>query len=378
MTKEEYRQSCLDVVYLAACAVNGETPDQDRVSGMNLANLYEAAQRHLLGCVTAMALESAGVKDEAFTQARWKAVRKSLTFDTERAAVLDRLEEAGIWYMPLKGSVLKTLYPKTGMRQMADSDILFDPTRADDVRGIMESLGFTTEHFGTGTHDVYHKPPVLNFEMHRALFGPSHDNRFAEYYADVKSRLVKDEGNAFGYRFTPEDFYIYITVHEYKHYSSGGTGLRSLLDTYVYLKKNGDTLDRACIAGELDKLGIADFEAQNRSLALHLFGGEELTTDEEEMLGVFLESGAYGTVPRWAENQVRRRGRAGYLLSRTFPSYKVMVCLYPVLKSLPVLLPVFWIWRLVRALAMKRGTVFIQLKAAFRPVRDAEKRSPES
>ena len=28
MTKEEYRQSCLDVVYLAACAVNGETPDQ--------------------------------------------------------------------------------------------------------------------------------------------------------------------------------------------------------------------------------------------------------------------------------------------------------------------------------------------------------------
>ena len=28
-----------------------------------------------------------------------------------------------------------------------------------------------------------------------------------------------------------------MIVHEYKHYSGGGTGLRSLLDTYVYLRK---------------------------------------------------------------------------------------------------------------------------------------------
>lgn len=210
------------------------------------------------------------------------------------------------------------------------------------------------------------------------MFGPSQDNRFAEYYADVKSRLVKDEGNAFGYRFTPEDFYIYITVHEYKHYSSGGTGLRSLLDTYVYLKKNGDTPDRACIAGELDKLGIADFEARNRSLAMHLFGGEELTKSDREMLEVFLDSGTYGTMPRWVENQIRRRGRAGFLLSRTFPPYRIMAQRYPVLRSLPVLLPVCWIRRIIGALAEKRGAVLLQLKAAFRPVRDAEKRSSES
>jgi len=375
MTKEEYRQSCLDVVYLAACAVNGETPDQDRVSGMNLANLYEAAQRHLLGCVTAMALESAGVKDEAFTQARWKAVRKSLTFDTERAAVLDRLEEAGIWHMPLKGSVLKTLYPKTGMRQMADTDILYDVSRSGDVRAIMESLGFETVSFVDDAyhHDHYYKAPVCNFEMHRALFFPDDQAEIFAYYRTIRERLLPDPDRRYRYHLSPEDFYVYITVHEYKHYSSGGTGLRSLLDTYVYLKKNGDTLDRACIAGELDKLGIADFEAQNRSLALHLFGGEELTADEEEMLGVFLESGTYGTVPRWVENQVRRRGRAGFLawflLSKIFPRYRIMVQRYPVLRSLPVLLPVCWIVRIVHILLTKREEAAHQLKKAFRPIR---------
>ncbi len=376
MTKEEYRQSCLDVVYLAACAVNGETPNKDRVSGMNLENLCAAARRHMLECVTAMALESAGVTDEAFRQARWKAVRKSLAFDTERAAVPDGLEAAGIWHMPLKGAVLKTLYPKTGMRQMADSDILYDASRSGDVRAIMEALGFETVSFVDNAyhHDHYHKAPVCNFEMHRALFSPGAHAEIFRYYRTIRERLLPDPDRRFRYHLSPEDFYVYMIAHEYSHYSKGGTGLRSLLDTYVYIGKKGDELDRACIAGELDKLGIADFEARNRSLALHLFGGEELTTDEREMFGVFLGSGAYGTMPCWVENQIRRRGRAGFLLSRTFPPYRIMAQRYPVLRSLPVC----WIGRLIKALAVKRGTVLFQLKAAFRPVRDAEKRSPES
>ena len=368
VTTEEYRQSCMDVVYLAACAVNGETADADRVSGMNLEHLYTAAERHMLTCITAMSLESAGVKDEAFTQAKGKAIYKAAAFDLERANLLEKLEKAGIWYMPLKGAVLKECYPKFGMRQMSDNDILFDSARAEDVRGIMASLGFTTEHFGTGTDDVYHKPPIFNFEMHRALFGPSHEKRFMEYYADVKSRLVKDEGNAFGYRFTPEDFYIYITVHEYKHYSGSGTGLRSVLDTYVCLKNTGESLDWNYISGELDKLGIADFEARNRSLALHLFGGEELTESDPEMLDYILASGTYGTMEHWVENQVRRRGRGGFLFSRAFLPYRSMVSLFPILKPLPVLLPVCWAVWIIHALITKKETVVYQLKAAFRRV----------
>ena len=148
----------------------------------------------------------------------------------ERAAILEKLEEAGIWYMPLKGSVLKDLYPRYGMRQMADNDILIDASRAEDVKSIMQSLGFTTECFGMSNHDIYHKPPVSNFEIHTALFGLSHEEKIYVYYRDVNSRLIKDEGKRCGWHFTPEDFYVYITAHEYKHFSGGGTGLRSFLD----------------------------------------------------------------------------------------------------------------------------------------------------
>ena len=130
--------------------------------------------------------------------------------------------------------MLKDLYPALGMRQMADCDILFYASRAEEVRAIMEGLGFTAKHFGNGHHDNYYKDPVYNFEMHRALLSTAHDEKLYTYYRDFRPRMVKDEGNTFGYHFSPEDFYIFMIAHENKRFSGGGTGLRSLLDTYVY------------------------------------------------------------------------------------------------------------------------------------------------
>ena len=57
MTREEYRTTAMDVVYLAACAVYGTVPDGERVQAMNLNLLYQVASRHLLTAITAMALE---------------------------------------------------------------------------------------------------------------------------------------------------------------------------------------------------------------------------------------------------------------------------------------------------------------------------------
>lgn len=55
---------------------------------------------------------------------------------------------------------------------MADQDILYDSSRQNDVMNIMLGLGYSAESIGKSHHDVYHKPPIFNFEMHTALFGP--------------------------------------------------------------------------------------------------------------------------------------------------------------------------------------------------------------
>ena len=64
-------------------------------------------------------------------------------------------------------------------------------------------------------------------------------------------------GDGFEKHLSQEDFYLYVTSHEYKHYSAGGTGLRSVLDTYVYLQKAAPDMDY--VTAEAEKLGMAEF-----------------------------------------------------------------------------------------------------------------------
>ena len=109
MTEEAFVLAAKEVIYLASCVVNGELPDRDRAAGMNLHHLFAVAHAHQMTAITAIALEKAGVKDEAFTQAKGKAIRKNASLDIDRSALFARLEEEKIWYMPLKGAVLAGL-----------------------------------------------------------------------------------------------------------------------------------------------------------------------------------------------------------------------------------------------------------------------------
>jgi len=209
--------------------------------------------------------------------------------------------------------------------------------------------------------------------MHHALFGPSCERSIVEYYQEVKSRLIQNDGSSFGYHFSDEDFYIYVIAHEYKHYSGSGTGLRSLLDTYVYLKKKDDTLDWLYIRRELEKLRISDFEAKNRSLAMHLFGNEELTREDREMLEYILSSGTYGTVNNLVQNRLEKcgsgfGGKVKYVFHRLFLPMDVVREAFPAFVRIPVLLPFLPIYRLFSGLT-KRRTILL---TEFRTLKDTQ------
>lgn len=357
------QQAAEDMIYLCGCAVNSVVPDVDRINAMDLAALYRVTDRHMLAAAVGVALESAGIKDTAFSVALAKAIRKTAIVDNEAEKLLARLEDAGIWYMPLKGALLKDLYPAYGMREMSDRDILFDAGRAEEVRDIMLSLGYWVEDYDHEHHDCYFKAPVTRFEMHRRLFSRWRSEAQYDYYTDVKTRLLKDDENEQGWHFSPEDYYVYMIAHEFKHYSLRGTGVRSLLDTYVYLKNTDLNLDY--VTAEMEKMGISEFETANRGLALHLFGGEKLTDNDRKMLEYTLASGVYGNEENRAENTLREKGRAGYYLSRLTIPYERMLELYPVLRKAPVLYPFVWTYRLVHALLFKNKKVLYQLRAGL-------------
>lgn len=334
-------------IALAASVVNGAKSSIE--TSMDLDALYEFASFHQMTALIAAALAAAGVEDPRFKQEQAKSIRKNLLLDYDRKVITDALEKAGIWYMPLKGVVLREYYPQSWMRQMSDNDILFDAKRADEVKTIMETQGFTTVHFGTGHQDDYQKPPVSHFEMHRMLFASTvSEERLYTYYRDIERKLIAVSGCE--RRFTDEDFYIYMVAHEYKHFYWNGTGLRSLLDVYVFLKRFEGALDWDYIRDETAKLGLAGFEQKNRELAFKTFGDgadiDMLNAEQTKMLECFANAGVYGNKGQGIHNKAARLGKSKYVMQRVFLPMPIVEANYPFFYKHKILLPVLPIYRL--------------------------------
>ena len=239
-----------DLLYLLGCGVNGKMPAKTYIKTFQkvydedkMQMLYQFSKVHFVDALTGTVLKNAGIKIlPVWEQSIAKAIRKVILFDQERAEIFSYMEEQGIWHMPLKGVILKEFYPSIGMRQMSDNDILFDKAYAKQIRDYMVSRGYEVEAFDQGNHDVYEKEPVYNFEMHTSLYGAGHNKEWVNYYDRIKDRLIPGEGGL-EYHFSYEDFYVYIMTHTFKHFEEGGTGIRSLLDQYVYLNQLEDALD---------------------------------------------------------------------------------------------------------------------------------------
>lgn len=391
-TNTEYiNQIAYDMIYLVSFGINSKCkPDEKcleryRTNEENRKELFRMSAKHFIDALTGMTLKQAGVVLPKYWEERIvKAVRKVLLFDEERKKLCAWMDREHIWYLPLKGIVLKECYPSIGMRQMSDNDILFDADAWERVEKHMCSEGYETESVGKGNHDVYQKPPVYNFEMHRSLYGRGNDERWVKYYSDIKSRLLSDQPEgSYGYHMSDEDFYIYITSHAYKHYSGSGTGIRTLLDFYAYLNAKEESLDFDYIQTECGKLGIMDFEKCNRRLCRKVFSSQQiydrvsfeqsLSADEMEMLKYYLSSGVYGTFERMIENRIEKqkktdgRGKLSkltYYWHRVFPGMELYEN-YPLLVKHKFLIPVYWFYRIVRLLFSKkrRNHILHEVKA---------------
>ena len=357
------------LLYLMACALQGVSAREEILADADLKQLLIMARKHSVASMVCMALEKTAIfanADEAakkqWLEAKNKAIRKNMLLDAERKAILHELEIQGIWYMPLKGSILKDWYPKPGMREMADNDILFDPSGRKQVREIFQNRGYKTVSFGKGNHDVYEKAPFYNFEMHVSLFHGMY-KELAEQYENVKENLLPVDGTAYQFTFTPEDFYVFALAHAYKHYCYSRTGIRTLTDIYVMNRHLSDIMDWDEVEKKLTHLGIAEYEQHNRMLAEKLFSSVrplaeiELTEDEKEMLLYYCDMITYRTGDDRVNNHLHElqensegitlRTKLKYCCVRLFPGKGFCKFDYPFVYKHPWTLPFFWVWRIV-------------------------------
>lgn len=368
-------QSGYDMLYLSIFAVNQQKPDVERVENMNLEELFKMCEHHSLTALVCTSLEKVGLADRRWLDVKNKSIRKTMLFNAEREKIISFMEKEGIKYMPLKGIIIKDFYPEIGMRQMSDNDIFYDKSYSVELERFMDSLGYDDKHIGKDNHDTYKKPPIYNFEMHTSLFDEILDSRLVSYYSDISDRMLKDEENNFGYHFSDEDFYIYITAHEYVHFSNCGTGVRSLIDCYVCMKQLENSLDWKYVKSESNKLGIAEFEENRRKLSKKIFspnGLENLTASEKELLECYLFSGTYGSFTNKVNNKLKNIQPEGdeltfsskfkYVMKRLFPNMQFYKRFYPFFYHYKILLPLCFFVRIYKALFSSRKKVSQEVK----------------
>ncbi len=397
-TDTDLIHACMyDMLCLLGCGVNGTIPPKALLEKYRTENrtcgeepeaaqerqlyLYRVSQAHFVDALTGTVLKQAGVSlFPDWAQSIAKAVRKEILFDAERTKLFSFMEQNGIWYLPLKGIILKEYYPAVGMRQMSDQDILFDETYAQDVRQYMVSRGYKVESYGENHHDVYEKNPVYNFELHRSLYTSSHKQVWAAYYKNIKEKLLLQDRVSYGQQMTDEDFYVFMVSHAYKHYDGQGTGIRTLLDFYVYLQAKTE-LDFSYIETECRKLEIDAFEKDSRVLCKKVFGENAVNAigglgdEERNMLSYYLGSGVYGSRQQMVKNRLtaykkegRHFARLYYSWHRLFPGMEVYQH-YP-FSGHKITLPLCWLYRIFDMLSDtgRRKGVMREVEAVRREI----------
>ncbi len=271
-------------------------------------------------------------------------------------------DENNIDYMPLKGTLLKKLYPKAEMRVMSDADILIKTEQYDRIKLYMSELGF--EETIESDHELIWNKDGINIELHKRLI-PSYNKDYYEYFGDGWQLGVPVSDGATRYRMTAEDEMIYLFTHYAKHYRDAGVGIKQILDLWVYrnsMKKFNDEY----LSQELKKLQLLDFY-KNTMRTLDVWFGEEKSDEITDFItGIIFNSGVYGThethILSTAVKETKRTGTASkakfkkiwYLI---FLPYRHMCIKYEFLKKYPLLLPFLWIVRWLDALIFKRSNI---------------------
>ena len=86
----------------------------------------------------------------------------------EYERIKNALAESKIKFMPLKGSVIRNMYPEPWMRTSCDIDILVEKSSLDAAKKAVQAIGF--EYKGMGSHDIsLFSASGVHLELHYSL-----------------------------------------------------------------------------------------------------------------------------------------------------------------------------------------------------------------
>jgi len=234
-----------EVILILKSALTGEKytlPDDFDIEGV-----YKTALKHSVVSMMYYGMINCGVNDSSpqMQQLFMKTCQNIVTCEKqmyELKRLFEAFDNEKIEYMPVKGVLIKNMFPKPEMRSMGDADILIKIEQYDKIKAVMEKLDF--KEVLESDHELnWVKRGSLFVELHKRLI-PSYNKDYFAYYGDGWRLAKLCDGTR--YSMTDEDQMIYLFTHFAKHYRTAGIGIRHFVDIWVY-RKNKPELDEEYI-----------------------------------------------------------------------------------------------------------------------------------
>lgn len=266
----------------------------------------------------------------------YRYTQNEFTFNTAKQV----LDAAGIPYVPLKGAVIKDIYPAQWMRSSCDLDILVKEKDLEKAVSALVARGFTTD-YKREYHDVSLYYSRAHLELHYSICEniPRIDRTLSRVWDHV------EQLSEFEFREKPAFFAFHIIAHMLYHFLRGGCNVKQFVD--FWLLRQNKTYEEKDILPYLRHSKLEHYykvicntvdvwfggkpatELTERIKSEVLCGGLDRKKDFSDVISIFMSG---GILP--------------YLISSTFIPLREMRWYYPVLRKHPLLLPLYYCKRI--------------------------------
>ena len=341
-----------------------ETPVEDGVKNFitdeKAEELCALAGEHDMSHIVSYVFDENGLVSSAELRKkcreRWlKAVYRHGQMQYELEQICNALEESGVKYIPLKGSILRSLYKQPWMRTSCDIDVFVEKEQLSvAIKTLEEKLSYKHE-YGSSHDESLYAPSGVHLELHYDLIEESWAGAGAELLKDVWNYTQTVDGFTNQKHMTDEMFYFYHVLHMTKHFEYGGCGIRPFLDLMI-LNENIDETQVQAREKLLEQGGYIVFEKACKALSQSWFASGEKTELIEQMQAFVLSGGVYGTLDnRIALQSAQKGSKFAYWMSRIFLPYAQLKLVFPVLKKYKWLTPFCQVMRWCKILFRKGG-----------------------
>lgn len=257
------------------------------------------------------------------------------------------LDREQIPYIPLKGAVLRQLYPAPELRTSCDIDVLI---KEDDVEIAIAAIKKATDFVKKKRN--YHDISMVNSQVHLELHFSILENmeNVDKLLSRVWDYAVPDVGSR--YKLIPEFQIFHIVAHMSYHMVHGGLGIRPFLDLWLLRTKtnyNEETVQRMCY-----DCSILLFYEKCCDLVDSWMAGKSVSEDLMIFEDYVLNGGVFGNKENALASRQRKHRGFSYFFHRVFMSKSLLEAEYPELKVKSYLLPIYQMKRWLRLLNSKK------------------------